>query len=152
MAGLLQKAWTDVVAPLIKRPNRVQVAAICYRKTPKGKEVLMITSLDSGRWIIPKGWPMDGKDAAGAALQEAWEEAGVQDGQIEQEPVGTYEYEKQFKGGAHVTCETQVFEVKVGKLADDFPEHSERKREWMSPQKAAELVQEPQLQEILRAF
>ncbi len=57
----------------------------------------MITSRDTGRWILPKGWPIDGLDEAGSALQEAWEEAGVKDGRIANAPIGTFDYQKRFE-------------------------------------------------------
>ena len=153
MASLLKKAWTEVVDPLIRRPKRVQVAALCYRQTKKhGKEVLLITSRGQGRWIIPKGWPIDGLDAAEAALQEAWEEAGVMGGKIANAPLGVFEYEKRLDSGGSAICRTKVFPVEVEELSADFPEASERTLKWVSPQKAADMVEEPQLQEILRDF
>jgi 8-oxo-dGTP pyrophosphatase MutT (NUDIX family) len=60
-----------------KSDVRTQFAALCYRVVKKKVKVLVISSRGTGRWIVPKGWPMDGKTPADAALQEAWEEAGV---------------------------------------------------------------------------
>ena len=77
MTRTLTRAWEEILRPMLKRPNRLQVAALCYRTGADGKEVLMITSRGTGRWIIPKGWPVEGKDGPASALQEAWEEAGV---------------------------------------------------------------------------
>ncbi len=38
----------------------------------------LLTSRDTGRWVIPKGWPMNRQDAAyEVAAREAFEEAGV---------------------------------------------------------------------------
>ena len=85
--------------PMWQRPKRLQVAALCYRETPKGKQVLLITSRDTGRWIVPKGWPVDGLDGAEAALQEAWEEAGVSKADIESAPMGYYDYNKRLDHG-----------------------------------------------------
>lgn len=151
MSSILKKAWTEVVDPLIRRPKRVQVAALCYRQTKKhGKEVLLVTSRDRGRWIIPKGWPIDGLGAAEAALQEAWEEAGVKGGKVANASLGSFEYEKRLDSGGSAICKTEVFPVEVGKLSADFPEASQRERKWVSPHKAADMVEEPQLQDILR--
>lgn len=153
MTSLLKKAWSEYVGPMVRRPERVQVAALCYRTTKKGqKEVLLITSRDTGRWILPKGWPVEGLDAAQSAMLEAWEEAGVANGNIRPEPLGDYEYLKRFAGGAKARCRTQVFPVEVEKLANDFPEADERRRKWVAPKKAAKMVDEPQLRDILRAF
>ena len=150
MTDALRNALTSVVGPLLRRPKRLQVAALCYRGEGKRREVLLITSRDSRRWVVPKGWPMDGFDAAGAAMQEAWEEAGVVEGNINHEPVGSYDYDKLLDNGAEVPVETTVFAVEVEKMEGDFPEAAERELKWVSPQEAADLVDEPGLQEILR--
>lgn len=62
---------------------RAQFAAICYRQTgdlARPIEVLLITSRDTGRWVIPKGWPKRRKTGYEVARLEAWEEAGVRGG------------------------------------------------------------------------
>ena len=69
---------------------RQQVGALPYRTIDKGKvELLLITSRDTGRWLIPKGWPMTGVKDYDAAAQEAWEEAGVV-GPVRRKPIGSY--------------------------------------------------------------
>jgi 8-oxo-dGTP pyrophosphatase MutT (NUDIX family) len=152
MTDILKSTWLDLVAPLFRRPKRVQVAALCYREKKNRKEVLLITSRDTGRWILPKGWPIDGLDEAGAALQEAWEEAGVKKGEIANSPLGTFNYDKRMDSGALTPVEAQVFEVKVQDMRDEFPETDERTRRWVAPAKAAEMVDEPELKQILNAF
>ena len=64
--------------------------------------------------------------------------------------IGTYEYAKRLTGGAAVDVEVQVYSAKVDKLVDQFPESDERSRKWVSPMDAANMVQEPGLQELLR--
>lgn len=62
------------VTDLAKDEVKTQCAAICYRRIFKGSdeiEVLLITSRDSGRWVIPKGWPMRKKKLHQVARQEA---------------------------------------------------------------------------------
>ena len=145
----LRRAWEDVILPIWQRPKRVQVAALCYRETPLGKEVLLITSRDTGRWIVPKGWPIDGLDGAGTALQEAWEEAGVSKADIEAEPIGFYDYDKRLTDGMTTPVIAQVYLTRVRHIKDDYPEVELRKRRWMTPTSAAELVSEPDLKEIL---
>jgi len=136
--------------PIWRRPKRVQVAALCYRETEEGKVVLLITSRDTGRWIVPKGWPIDGLDGPGAALQEAWEEAGVQKADIESDPVGLYEYDKGLGEGMTVPVEARVYLTRVRDLSEEYPDSELRKRAWFSPQEAANLVDEPDLKAILR--
>ena len=152
MMTILRTTWSEYVQPLLRRPNRFQVAAVCHREHEGRTEVLLITSRDTGRWVIPKGWPVEGFDAAGTAVAEAWEEAGVNVRHIDQVPLGTYLYRKRLRGGAGVTCETKVFRIEVESLSDDFPQKSERQRRWVKPEEAAEMVDEPELRDILRAF
>ncbi|MBN2906925.1 MAG: NUDIX hydrolase [Rhodobacteraceae bacterium] len=150
MAGILHRAWTEVIQPLFRRPNRFQVAALCYRRSGDGQiEVLLITSRDTGRWILPKGWPVSGQDAVGSAVAEAWEEAGVKPAHIGQVALGSYHYDKRLRGGVPVTCETKVFPIEVDTLADTFPEQAERQRRWVTPQEAAGMVDEPGLRTLL---
>jgi len=146
----MKKAWTNLVQPLLQRPRQFQVAALCYRETGARTEVLLITSRDTGRWILPKGWPMDGMDAPEAALKEAWEEAGVKTGELQKEPIGTFDYEKRLDDGYESPVQAQVYKVRVVDMAERFPEADERTLNWVTPDEAANLVNEPGLQEILR--
>ncbi len=152
MMHVFKNAWAGMFRPILQRPKRVQVAALCHRKSAGGKEVLLITSRDTGRWIVPKGWPIDGLDGAGAALQEAWEEAGVKRAEIIREPIGMYEYDKDLGEGLSTPVVTSVYAAEVQELSADYPEVAERTRAWYSQQMAADLVDEPELKAILRAF
>ncbi len=150
MTKWLRNIWEEVARPMILRPNRVQVAALCTRGAGSREEVLLITSRDTGRWIIPKGWPIDGLDGAETALQEAWEEAGVRAAGVRKDPVGQFSYNKTLKDGSAQPVRTSVYHVEVTELAEDYPEVDQRTRCWVSPQVAAERVQEPELQDLLR--
>lgn len=150
MPKWLRNTWEGFLKPLFRRPLRVQVAALCTRGDEAQTEVLLITSRDTGRWIIPKGWPIDGLDGAGSAQQEAWEEAGVRKAETDPEPVGLYTYDKILKDGSAEPLLTHVYRLRVTELADDFPEAHQRRREWVSLQEAAQRVREPQLQALFR--
>lgn len=151
MTNALKKAWTDLVRPILRRPPERQVAALCYRdETDRGRQILLITSRGTGRWIIPKGWPIAGKTTAESALVEAWEEAGVKDCAIMEGPLGSFVYDKRMDEGYDTPVSAEVFRVRVGELADIYPESRERKRRWVAPAEAAEMVQEPGLKAILR--
>ncbi|WP_366942998.1 NUDIX hydrolase [Vannielia sp.] len=128
------------------------MAALCYRDGEAGPEVLLITSRGTGRWIIPKGWPMAGKSGSGAALEEAWEEAGVRRGRVNHDAIGSYTYDKRFNGGYAAQVETLVYAVEVEQMCKTFPEAHERTRRWVRPDEAANLVDEPDLKEILCDF
>ncbi|WP_299358110.1 NUDIX hydrolase [uncultured Paracoccus sp.] len=128
-------------------PPLMQVGALC--EDPRTGRVLLITSRDTGRWIIPKGWPMPGRSLAEAAMQEAWEEAGVE-GRVGAAELGRYRYDKVQDRGFAVPVEVRVFPVEVRALADQFPERSERTRRWFEPAEAAGLVDETGLARLIR--
>ncbi|WP_170761844.1 NUDIX hydrolase [Ruegeria lacuscaerulensis] len=150
MMKWMRNIWEEVARPLFLRPRRVQFAALCVRDTVNGKEVLLITSRDTGRWVIPKGWPMDGKDGPETALEEAWEEAGVQAEHLKRTSIGNFTYDKILDDGSAQQVRTSVYRVNVKELADQYPEADQRKRQWFSPQEAADRVQEPELSALLR--
>ncbi|MGI3170680.1 NUDIX hydrolase [Pseudooceanicola sp. C21-150M6] len=145
---------SGLITPILRRPSRYQVAALCYRFAPDdaGTEVLIITSRDTGRWVLPKGWPKSGTGAAGTAIEEAWEEAGVKPRSPRLPLIGRYRYQKRLRGGIPVATDVDVFALEVVAMFDDFPEAGERQLKWVSPQAAAEAVEEPELQALLRDF
>lgn len=131
------------------RPHRLQVAALCLRRGSDGEqEVLLITSRGTGRWILPKGWPIRGLSLAEAAAQEAWEEAGIR-GRADPAPIGWFEGWKTTDDGIDLPCTVEVFRVAVEAVADSFPEAGQRDRRWFSAARAADLVQEPGLRALL---
>lgn len=132
-----------------RTPPMIQVAALCL--DPGTGKVLMITSRGTGRWIIPKGWPMAGRSLAEAALQEAWEEAGVR-ADPDAPEIGRYMYDKVQNRGFATLVEVRVFKAQVTELTSDWPEREERRREWFAPDEAATLVAEPQLASLLRSL
>lgn len=129
----------------------VQIGALCLRKGKSGQEVLLVKS-SRGRWIIPKGWPMDGHTDAETAKIEAWEEAGVQKGKINKISVGGYVTEKRFDDGRKVPCHVDVFRIDVKEMTDSYPEADLRKRKWMSAKKAAKKVDDAGLRALLEAL
>ncbi|TNF18088.1 MAG: NUDIX hydrolase [Rhodobacteraceae bacterium] len=152
MTKPIRTTWREVLRPLYQRPRELQVAALCYRGSGAGRRVLLITSRRTKRWILPKGWLIDGLDAPGSAAREAWEEAGVTPTGRTPRAVGSFEYMKRLRHGLEIPVETRVFRIKVGDLADRFPEAGERRRTWVDPDTAAGMVAEPGLREILRAL
>ncbi|WP_425072970.1 NUDIX hydrolase [Sagittula sp. S175] len=152
MIGRFKDLWGDYVEPIYRRPERLQFAALCYRGEGEDLRVLLITSRDTGRWVLPKGWPMRGRDGAGTALREAWEEAGVRKAVADTLPLGDFVYDKGLKGDWCIPVRCIVYSARVTRLEDDFPEMSERRRVWVTPAEAASMVNEPGLQGLLRQF
>ncbi len=148
---LLNRFASDL-ALMLRRPPRLQYAALCYRVRMDGSlEILLITSRDTGRWVVPKGWPMKGKRAYEVAAREAFEEAGVR-GSCQRRPLGHYFYRKRMDGGFTIPCKVQIYTLEVTRLLRDFPEKDERKRVWFGYREAARRVVEPSLRKQILRF
>lgn len=129
-----------------------QIAALPVRWDAKERlRVLMVTSRDTGRWVMPKGWLMDGKKPWHAAETEALEEAGAL-GFISHRPIGVYHYLKRLDDCTCVRCRVTVYPMVVDRLERIWKEREQRKRHWFSTRKAAKLVDEEELAELLRAL
>ena len=130
-------------------PHR-QYAALPYRITDE-VEVLLVSTRETRRWILPKGWPMKGRKPHAAAAQEALEEAGVT-GKMGKEPVGVYHYTKRRKNGSQQRCHVTVFPMLVERQRKVWPEMDQRVTRWFPLAEAADLVGEPELQHVIRNF
>jgi len=126
-----------------------QYAALPVRRFGARHKVLLLTSRDTGRWIVPKGWPIKRLSPWQTAAVEAFEEAGLR-GRMEKKPLGVYTYSKRMRKGRSVQCAVQVYLMFVEEVLTDWPEANERERDWVDPNEAAERVQEPELKSILR--
>ena len=143
---------SDRLRPEPDREPRTQYAALPWRKNGDGAvEILLITSRESRRWVIPKGWPMKGKAPEAAAAQEAYEEAGVL-GEPRHKQLGIYHYDKRLRSGRLQHVRVQVYALQVQEARDIWPEMAERDRLWSSPAEAANLVDEPELRALLAKF
>jgi len=129
---------------------RRQYAALPYRGKEKLK-VLLITSRETRRWVIPKGWPMKGKAPHVTAAREAFEEAGLV-GVIAKRPLGEFGYDKRMKTGQALPCRVEVFPMKVTVQHRTWPEKEERTSQWFDWEEAAEAVDEAELADLIRAF
>lgn len=122
-----------------------QVAALPVRVNAHNKiEILLITSRDTGRWVIPKGGQPNGLTKAQAAEAEAFEEAGVK-GDICSSKLGTFEYRKD----GQIDASVSVYRLDVTTVLKKWPEKGERRRKWFSAKQAAELVDERDLSRLI---
>ena len=134
----------------MKKPaNKKQYAALPWRHTGAGREVMLISSRDTGRWVIPKGWPIKGLTPAQTAAREAFEEAGL-GGIMSKKPIGEFEYGKRLGNGAVQPTRVEVFALEQMVQHPDWPEQGQRKLQWFSVPEAADAVEEPELKEIIR--
>ena len=128
-----------------------QVAALPWRRGAEGVEILLVTTRTTKRWVIPKGWPMDGKADHEAAAIEAYEEAGVR-GHISAAVCGQYGYLKMSEKGRAKQLMVTVYPLQVEMELAGWPERHERERRWMSCTEACELAGEPGLVPLLKSF
>ncbi len=107
-------------------------------------EVLLLTSRGTGRWVVPKGWPMRKRTPAGTAEREAYEEAGVKGWLWSGKALGSYRY---FKDDADFTGEilVRLFVLVVEAQKKIWPEKGERRVRWYALREAASLVKERDL-------
>jgi len=134
-----------------KTQCRLQVAALPWRKNDDAVEILLITSRDTGRWVLPKGWPEADEEFYDAAAREAGEEAGLS-GAVSRREAGRYYYAKAMSNGEDISCEVLVYPLEVDRIADKWKEKRQRIRKWVSPTEAARMVNEPDLCKLISAF
>ncbi|MCU0688772.1 MAG: NUDIX hydrolase [Phycisphaerales bacterium] len=126
--------------------RHAKAGAACFRVDSEGVlRVLLITST-IGQWIIPKGTVEKHQSPQAAALQEAWEEAGVH-GWVMGTSLGPWQYEHPTVSGRvdHV----EVLPVWVDELARTWPEDHKRQRRWATIREAMELIDDQSLRRVL---
>ena len=146
----------DLLAERVRRlfgtvPCRLQVAALPWRRRDDDLEIMLITSRDTGRWVLPKGWPEAREPLCQAALREAGEEAGLS-GTIATIEAGRYFYAKALSSGEEVPCEVLVFPLQVAGVAERWKEKRSRTRKWVPASEAVGMVNEPDLGQIIAYF
>ncbi|ESQ88328.1 hypothetical protein ABAC460_16850 [Asticcacaulis sp. AC460] len=128
----------------------LQVGALPYRAdSDGGVELLLVTSRGTGRWIIPKGWPMEGLSDAQAAAREAYEEAGLI-GEIDETPVGSFTYDKVRKGvEAPSLVKVDVYLLRVERQLAYWPEAGQRTFVWVSPEQGLTMLSDAGLRDLV---
>ena len=110
---------------------------------------MLITSRETRRWIIPKGWPVQRLAPHESAAREALEEGGLI-GRIGEHSIGIFDYEKQLPDGFAVPCSVKVFALEVEQQLASWPEQDQRSTHWFTLQEAAGAVKEPELRAIIQ--
>ncbi len=129
-----------------------QFGALAYRVDGEdGLQILLVTSRDTGRGVVPKGKPLLGRPGAETAAEEAFEEAGVR-GEIGISPIGSFRYRKRTRLLLPVNAEVRVFPLRVERLLAQWPEQHQRRRQWFSRDEAAAAVAERGLKRLILGF
>ncbi len=130
----------------------MQFGALPWRISEGGmREIMLLTTRESRRWMIPKGWPMKGLKPAEVASQEAFEEAGLIGQIVGKRPIGGFHYQKQLTKKERL-CQVRVFSYRVERQLDDWPEKGQRDTRWFEASEAAMLVEEVGLAGIIERF
>jgi 8-oxo-dGTP pyrophosphatase MutT (NUDIX family) len=129
---------------------KLQFAVLPWRGAER-LEIMLVSSRETGRWVLPKGWPMKGIKPHKSAAQEALEEAGIV-GKVAKTPLGGYSYAKRLDDGSAQICQVQVFAFEVERERNSWLEKRERTRKWFAIADAAEAVEEPELREAILKF
>lgn len=135
----------------VLRKQVVQYGVLPWRRTADSFEVLLITTRTTHRWIVPKGWPEQGRTPCECAVQEAFEEAGVV-GNVSDEVIGVFSHRKQLKSGDTIVCRVHIYAMEVTNFCDEWPEKYERKAKWSSVDEALSLITELGLRRIIAKF
>lgn len=133
-----------------KRKYRKQIAALPYRFVDGDLQILLVTSRETKRLVIPKGWPEKKVTPYFQAAREAFEEAGVK-GAISQTSVGSYTYKKLLPR-SYTWCQVDVYPLLVEVEADKWPEKNERTKHWLSFGEACLSVDEIDLSLLMLMF
>jgi 8-oxo-dGTP pyrophosphatase MutT (NUDIX family) len=136
-------------APWVIEQVLYQVGVIAFRVENGELEVLLVTSRDTGRWIIPKGNIDSGLTPAKAALREAYEEAGVRGAIVGSVPIGFYTYFKRLKCGTLLDTTVEVFLARAERQHKKWPEKKERSVAWLPVHEAIARIQEPSVAPLL---
>jgi 8-oxo-dGTP pyrophosphatase MutT (NUDIX family) len=128
-----------------------QFAALPFQIAPDGLRVLLLTSRETRRWVIPKGWPIRDLKPREVAAREAFEEAGLVGRIAGNRSIGSYHYSKRIKEHRDMLCRVKVFLLSVDHQVDEWPERKQREWCWVDPIKAAQMVEEGGLAEIIRS-
>ena len=139
------------MSPGKSEPAIHQVAALPYREIGDGIMVLLITSRQTGRWVVPKGNLMVGKARHEAAGIEAEEEAGVR-GSVSPVPLGHFRYTKFYADGRSAIAEVELFPLCVTEERKKWIEMDQRERRWFTAAEAAAAVDEVELGELIHRF
>ena len=135
------------------RPRKKELAGQQYAALPlavRGGEpkVMLVTSRETKRWVLPKGWAERGLAPHEVAAREALEEAGLV-GAVERQAVGSYHYEKRLADGSSVACEVAVYPLWVERQVEKWAERGQRKTKWFTLAQAAMAVEEGDLITLL---
>jgi 8-oxo-dGTP pyrophosphatase MutT (NUDIX family) len=149
------REWSVVLSRIFRRATRQeatdadasrQSGAIPYKIVGDQIAFLLVTSRRTGRWIFPKGAPIEGMTPREVAVREAMEEAGVE-GVCDAEPIGSYRTVK-VRGVLRTVFEVDMYPLEVETQHEEWTEKGQRHRHWVLLPEAKRLLSDPVLVEL----
>ena len=126
-----------------------QIAALPVRLHAEGfVEVMLITSRETSRWILPKDWSLPELVPHEVAARTASDEAGLI-GTAGVGPIGHFVYDNRLSNGIVLPCRVAVHLFRVTGQLDRWPERGQREIAWLSSREAAKRVCNLSLQRLI---
>jgi 8-oxo-dGTP pyrophosphatase MutT (NUDIX family) len=129
---------------VIKQQPIQQSAVVPYRPAKSGLEIALITSRNTGRWIVPKGTVEPNMTPQASAAKEALEEAGLL-GEPGADVLGEYFYSK-----FDQVHRVEIFALRVTQALDEWDEKHFRRRVWVDGGEAIRRINELAVQAVIR--
>lgn len=114
-------------------------------------KILLISDRKKKKWLIPKGWPVNGLTFPQSAAKEAQEEAGVK-GIISPQPLSDFGYHKKTTKWQTIPCRVIVYGFLVTDQDAEWKEKDQRDRLWCSLPQAIDKVNEQNLTKMLKTI
>ena len=108
--------------------------------------IVIISSRDGDRWVLPKGRPKSGLSRRALAQLEAWEEAGVTGALKPTRPIDVFIR----RGTGRQSL--RLYPMRVDSLAETWPEQSDRQRIIVAPAEAQNLLSDEGMAEAVAAL
>lgn len=121
----------------------LQAGAVPYRRNAQTLDILLICTSSGRHWTIPKGIVDPGFSAVQTALNEAYEEAGIE-GELALPPIGAYRFEKW-----GCIWKVTLYAMTVSRMLEHWPEDLTRRRIWIDYRQAAARVKHAGLKQVL---
>jgi 8-oxo-dGTP pyrophosphatase MutT (NUDIX family) len=136
-----------------KSAIRLQYGVLPFRWNKRnGLQILLVTSRETRRWIVPKGWPIKDLKPAESAAREAYEEAGIR-WTVKARSIGSFLYDKRLADpDMMVSCEVKLFALAVERQERDWPEKGQRDSKWVSIDEALHLAGDAGLKDVIQGF
>lgn len=144
---------TNILRDSVRKPGgdaRRQYGVLPWRADRNGDvKLLLITSRRRGRWIVPKGWPNEGRAPFMSAALEAFQEAGII-GDTDSAPLTDFHYLKQEEDGSQERIRVTLFGMAVRGTLSHWREKGERRRKWFPIGEAADRLDDVELARFVR--